>query len=241
MLNEIRRIISAYSIFRQAFGKHKNKVIVMTLLGFASGLMGGIGIGAVIPLFSFIIKTGSENTDPISKLIAAFFSFIGLNYRLRYLIILIGLLFAFKSIFLFLANLINYRAMVDYEKETRQEIFEHVIKADWPHLLKQKIGHLSTVVLDNISAASALLNNISVAILFITSLITYAIVALNISLYITLLTFAIGSALFIILMPLFKRIRRFSQKGVDVFKDASHFLSQHIIGAKTVKTMAVEK
>lgn len=241
MLNELKKILRAYEIFKRAFGKHKNKVIVMTMLGFAGGLMGGIGIGAVIPLFSFMIKTGAENTDPISKLIATIFSTLGIHYRLRYLIILIGLLFAFKSIFMFLANLISYRAMVDYEREARQEIFEHVMKADWPHLLKQKIGHLSTVIMDNISAASALLNNISVAILFLTSLITYAIVAFNISLNITLLTFVIGFVLFIILRPLFKSIRLFSHKGVAVFKDANHFLNQHIIGAKTVKTMAVEK
>lgn len=241
MFDSIRKILKAYSIFKQAYYKHKNKVIIMTLLGFASGLMGGIGISAVIPLFSFVIKTGPENTDPISKLIAGLFSTLGIQYRLRYLIIFIALLFLFKAIFTFFANYLNYRASIDYEKETRQEIFEHAMKADWPHLLKQKVGHLSTVTMDNVNSASALLTNISITILFLTSLIMYAIVALNISLNITLLTFAIGFLLFIFLRPLFKKIRQVSHESVGVSKDANHYLNQHIIGAKTVKTMAVEK
>ena len=241
MFDVIRKTIRAYGVFRKAFYRHKNKVIVMTLLGLASGLMGGIGIGAVIPLFSFVIKTGQQNLDPVSKLIAGLFSTLGIQYRLRYLIILIGLLFVFKAIFLFLANYINYRASIDYEKETRQEIFEHAMKADWSHLLSQKIGHLSTVIMDNINSASSLLTNISIAILFLTSLITYAVVALNISLNITLLTFALGLLLFVILSPLFRKIRQLSYGSVAVSKNANHYLNQHLIGAKTVKTMAVEK
>lgn len=241
MFNGIRKILKAYSIFKRAYYKHKNKIIVMTFLGLASGLMGGIGIGAVIPLFSFVLKTSPENTDPISKLIAGLFSILGIQYRLRYLIIFIALLFLFKAVFMFVANYINYRASVDYEKETRQEIFEHAMKADWPHLLKQKVGHLSTVVMDNINSASTLLNNISIMILFLTSLIMYAVIALNISLNITLLTFAIGFLLFIFLRPFFKKIRQVSHESISVSKNANHYLNQHIIGAKTVKTMAVEK
>ncbi|OGN05679.1 MAG: hypothetical protein A2831_00670 [Candidatus Yanofskybacteria bacterium RIFCSPHIGHO2_01_FULL_44_17] len=241
MFNGIKKIIRAYGIFKQAYSKHKNKVILMTLLGFGSGLMGGIGIGAIIPLFSFVIKDRPENLDPISKMIGGLFSLVGIQYRLRYLIIFIGLLFLVKAVFSFWANYLNYRASIDYERETRQEIFEHAMRADWPHLLKQKVGHLSMVVMDNISSASSLLTNISMMILFLTSLIMYAVIALNISPKITLLTFAIGFLLFIFLRPLFKRIRQVSYESVGVSKDATHYLNQHIIGAKTVKTMATEK
>ena len=241
MFNGIRKIIRAYGFFKQAYYKHKSKVILMTLLGFASGFVGGVGIGAVIPLFSFVTKNSPENLDPISKLIAGIFSILGIEYRLRYLIIFIGLLFLVKAVFSFWANYLNQRAAIDYEKETRQEIFEHVMKADWPHLLKQKVGHLSTVVMDNLSAASALLTNISMVILSLTSLVMYAVIALNISYKITLLTLAIGILLFFCLRPLFKKIRLLSNENVIVSKEANHYINQHIIGAKTVKTMAVEK
>ena len=241
MFNGIKKLVKAYALFRRAYYKHKNKVIVMTLLGFASGLMGGIGIGAVIPLFSFVLKTGPENADPISRLIASFFSVVGVEYRLRYLIIFIGILFIFKAAFMFLANYLNYRSSIDYEKETRQEIFEHAMKADWPHLLKQKVGHLSTIVLDNINSASSLLTNLSMTILFLTSLIMYAVIALNISPKITLLTLAIGFVLFLFMKPLFKKIRQLSNESVIVSKEANHYINQHIIGAKTIKIMAAEK
>lgn len=241
MFDGIRKLIKAYGLFRRAYYKHKNRIIVMTLLGFGGGLMGGIGIGAIIPLFSFVIKIGPENADPVSKLIAGIFSTLGIEYRFRYLIIFVGLLFLIKAAFSFWANYLNYRATIDYEKETRQEIFEHAMRADWPHLLKQKVGHLSTVVMDNISSASSLLTNISMIILFLTSLIMYAVVALKISPKITLLTFAIGFLLFILLRPFFKKIRQVSHGSVGVTRDATHYLNQHIIGAKTVKTMAVEK
>ncbi|HEY4506885.1 MAG TPA: ABC transporter ATP-binding protein [Candidatus Paceibacterota bacterium] len=241
MFNGIKKIIKEVRILKKAYYKHKNKVIMMTVLGFGSGLVGGIGIGAIVPLFSFVIKEHPEEADPISKMIAGLFSFVGIEYRLRYLIIFIALLFLFKAVFNFLANYLNYRAAVDYEREARQEIFEHAMRADWPHLLKQKVGHLSTVVMENINSASALLNNISLMILFLTSLIMYAIVALNIALDVTLLTFVLGFLLFVCLKPLFKKIRKLSHEGVIISREANHYINQHIIGAKTIKAMAVEK
>jgi len=41
----------------------------MTAIGFVSGLMGGIGIGAVIPLFSFVInKNAPGASDKVSEI-----------------------------------------------------------------------------------------------------------------------------------------------------------------------------
>ena len=77
MFGFISKIFSSITLFRAAFYKYKKKMALLTILGFLSGILGGIGIGAVIPLFSFI--SGQEGVladDPISKIFSRVFSFI---------------------------------------------------------------------------------------------------------------------------------------------------------------------
>lgn len=240
MPSSIKKVFLAYNLFRRAFYKHKSKIVLMTFLGLISGFLGGIGISAIIPLFSFIGGASNQDTDQITRITQQAFDLLHVEYKLSFLILFIALIFIFKAIFLYLANYISYKSAIDYEKQTRQELFQHVLRSDWPHLLTQKIGHLSTVILDDVNSGSSLLIGISITILFATSLITYAIVAFSISVPITLVTFAIGITLFLILMPFFKKIRQLSKDGTIINKIVAHHVNQHLQGAKTVKAMAVE-
>lgn len=240
MTSGIKKVFFAYNLFRRAFYKHKSKIALMILLGLISGFLGGIGISAIIPLFSFIGGTASSSTDQVTRIIQKVFSVLHIEYKLSFLILFIAFLFVFKAIFLYLANIINYKSAVDYERQTRQELFQHVLRSDWPHLLTQKIGHLSTVILDDVNSGANLLTGVSIIILFMTSLITYAIIAISISALITLITFAIGIVLFLILMPFFKKIRQLSKEGTATHKIVAHHINQHLQGAKTVKAMTVE-
>ena len=240
MFQSIKKVFFVYNLFRRAFYKYKSKITLMTLLGLISGFLGGIGISAIIPLFSFIGGASNQDTDQITRITQRAFNLLHIEYKLSFLILFIALLFIFKAIFLHLANYINYKSAIDYEKQTRQELFQHVLRSNWPHLLTQKIGHLSTVILDDVNSGSSLLIGISVTILFAASLITYTIVAFTISAPITLVTFAIGIILFLILMPFFKKIRQLSKEGTAINKIVAHHVNQHLQGAKTVKAMAVE-
>ncbi len=241
MTRYLSKIFSSINLFRRAFYRYKRAILVLTGLGFLSGILGGVGISAIVPLFSFVSDRGDEVSDPITKIFKGFFSILGIEFSLSIVIITLVLVFVFKAVFLYIANLINARVALDYEAGTRRELFKHTLMANWPYLIDRKIGYLSQTVVEDVNTSAGLLTSISMVILSLTSLVAYTIVAFGISFYITLITILIGMGMFLFLKPLFYRIRKLSKKVVLISKEASHFINQHLIGSKTVKSLAVEE
>ncbi len=235
----INKVNIAVRLMREAFARHKSKIITMTILGFVSGALGGIGIGAVIPVFSFITNKATPN-DAISRYIQTFFAYTHIPYNLSVLLTMVICIFIGKAIFLYWANYINSRLCVDYEEETRKELLIQTLGARWSYLLDQKIGFLEAIIRDEVYGSSSILMNITNIILAATSLITYALVAIAISIPITALTFALGIFLFFLLKPIYYRVRKLSQRFAETTKLVYHHINEHIIGIKTVKSMAIE-
>src|SRR3989344_9383318 len=133
MFNFIPKIFSSITLFRVAFYKYKKKILLLTMLGFLSGILGGIGIGAVIPLFSFISGQGGVLAgDPISKIFIRVFSFIGIEFSLFSVVVVLVLLFVFKALFVYAAHVINARSFSEYEVETRRELLKNTRLAIFP-------------------------------------------------------------------------------------------------------------
>lgn len=236
----IDKLSYAIGLIKDSFWNYRFKFILMVILGFISGLFGGIGIGALIPLFSIVTDKKGAETDTISKIIEKFFSILHIQYNVFFIIAFIILVFVLKAIITYFTYYTNQKIASDYEKQTRSKLFEMTIKADWPYLLEQKIGYLESILAQDINTSSRILTSLNLLIMVATSLIMYAIIAFNISAPITALTFGIGLILFFLLKPLFYRSRRLAYDASIVSKQVSHHVSEHMIGAKTVKTMAAE-
>lgn len=233
------RIFTIIKLSKQAFGKYKLQIIVLTVLGFVSGLLEGIGINALIPLFSFAAGDGKGGDDIISQTIERFFLYFNINFSLKYLLIFICLLFVFKAIVLVLCNYIKVRITADYEEQTRNDLLEKTLKADWPYLLKQKLGYLETVLMTDVRMAALLLQQISGIIMIFTSLLMYVLIAINISVYITLITLILGLVLFLFLKPLIYKTKVVAHQTSIINKQVAHYVNENIIGIKTVKAMFV--
>lgn len=225
---------------RDAFGKYKFQIVILVVLGFITSLLEGIGINALIPLFSFILNDGAGD-DLISRAIASFFSFINISPSVIYLLIFISVLFFLKAITTVIFDYIKIYITSDYEEKTRGTLLSRILESDWSYLLKQKLGYLETVLMIDVRASAVLLRQISAAIMQITSLLIYALVAINISPTITLLAFVIGAVLFLLLKPIIYKIKLSAQKMTDINKEVAHFANENIVGIKTIKGMAVEK
>ncbi len=240
-MEALNKIFGVIGLFRKAFSRHTKKLALMTFLGFVGGFLGGIGVGAIIPLFYIITKQSGTGTDPISQILSKSFEYLHLPLSLSSIITLMVFLFAAKAIFLYVANYINSRIYADYELEVRERLFKKTLEADWPYLMHQKAGYLNHILMGDIGGISGALNNISAAILVGTTLITYAIVAINISIPITLTALGLGFVLFLFLKPVFYKVRKLASKTSETNKKLAHHVNQHIAGAKTIKSMSLEK
>ena len=106
----IKKILHGLRLLKDAFGGYKWQIITLTMIGFLSGLLEGVGANALIPLFSFITGGGKAD-DFISRSIEKFFDFIGLDFSLTYLLVFIAVLFIAKAIVLFIGSSAVYHPL----------------------------------------------------------------------------------------------------------------------------------
>ena len=223
-----------------AFGAYYPHLFVIIVLGFFASLLEGLGISAIIPLFSFVTGGGGAAADTVTQIFSGFFGLIGLPYTFRFLLLFVGILFIVRILALFAIQNVTARIVFGYEQDMRERMFGATLKSSWPFLSMQKVGHLDQLLITNTTTASQFFGIFSTAVLIITKTIAYIVVALNVSNIIALLSFIVGAVLFFILLPLFRMNKKFSTEAEELNRSLAHFVSQHISGMKSVKSSGVE-
>jgi len=231
--------VSVYKLFYHGFGSYKRKLSLLIFIGFFGSLLDGVGITAIIPLFSLVNKTPSTFDSAILRIIKIFFANLNLNFSLRYLLIFICALFILRGGILFLGNYIKIKITFDYEQRTRTHLFSLLLKASWPFLLKQKLGHAETVLMTNVRFCSLLLDHLSLIATTIASLVVYVFIAFNISYTITALTLLLGILIFYFFKPLFRNTKIIAHDVEDINKDIAHFINESVVGLKSIKASLV--
>ncbi len=234
------RLKNIFSLLNEGFGQYKPQIAVLIVLGFLSGLLEVIGVNAIIPLFSVIADNHNQDFDVISQAIRWSFDFLGIPFSLAYLMAFIIGMFILKSLATILFNYIQIKIVSDYEQRTRDELYRKTILGRWPFLIHLKMGYLETVLLNDIGQNTFLLKYASQTILLLTGLVMYAFVAINLSPIITLSAFALGGVMFLFMKKFVYKTRAVSQRYADVHKEINHFISQHVLGMKSVKAMHAE-
>jgi len=237
----IQKILSIVKLARVAFGKYKWRILFLTILGFISGLLEGVGVNALIPLFSFAFGEGQGSQDFISRQLEKLFAIFDVSFAVNSLLVFIIALFIVKALFTFLVNYLGTRIVSDYQIRTRVELFRKVLGAKWPYLLQQKLGHLENVLMQDISSATTLFSQISGIFTMLASLVVYLLVAINISASITVFTLALGGVLFLALYPVMARVKGVAFERSLLHKDIAHLINENTVGMKTVKTMRAEE
>jgi ABC-type multidrug transport system fused ATPase/permease subunit len=233
------RIKLFFELFRTAFWDYRWKIVFLTILAFFGGLLEGVGINTLIPLFSFIAGDGQGGTDIISKTIKKIFLFLHIPFTLKYLLLLIISLFFLRSVFTIVFQYFHIKIITDYEEKTRAKLFAKTLNASWPYLLKQKLGHLESILMTDIQIGKSILSAIVSITMILLNLVVYIFIALNISVPITAFTLVVGGMLFFIIKPLMRRSRIVGRETSKAIKLVSHFINQNVLGLKTIKSMMV--
>ncbi len=237
ILIDTHRLANILKLAHQAFFKYKKQIGILTLLGFLGGLLESIGVNALIPLFSFATKNKDYGSDIVTNFIEKIFAGLNINFNIRYLLLFVCLMFVLKAVMLIISSYVSIKITTDYEKATRSDLFKKTLAADWPHLIKQKLGYLENTVMIDVQYGATMLQQLSDIIMVITSLMMYILIAINISPFITLITLLLGACLFFLFKPTMYRIKTNAEKIGQYNKNISHFINESIVGIKTVKAM----
>jgi len=226
-----------WSLFRG----YRKYIAVMGVLGILSGLVGAIGINALIPLFSFFADgETSAGTDFVSRFIKKSLLAAGIPFTLPSILALICVLFILKAAMLYVFDYIKIHIKTKYQQDMMNDVFKKSLYADWSYLMKQKIGYLETVIRTDVAVSARLMDVLSALLITVSNLTVYTVVAFNISQAITVMTLAIGLALFLALKPLLALTRKYSKETEELNKKVARHINEHISGIKTIKANGVE-
>lgn len=231
---------SIFQSFKISFGAYKARIFLLTILAFASGLLDVLGLGAFVSVLSLALKQQEVTPDYISQFLAEIFSFLNLDLRISYLLTIISLLFVLKAVVVFVFGFITTRISNDYERDKRNYFYSQTLKADWPYLLKHKIGHLENFIMLQIKFASRFLVVASGVILNVCSFLVYIVMAFNLNAVVTIVALLMG--LFILLASKFfvKRTQAYAKEQFGLWHGIAHEINENIVGLKTIKALRVE-
>lgn len=240
MENILTRIRNAARLFGQAFSGYTPQFLIIIAVGFFASLLEGLGISAIVPIFSFVTGGGGVAGDPITAAIMRLFEFIGVPYTFRFLILFVGVLFVVRIISLFAIQNITARIVFGYAQNMRERILRSTLEARWPFLSVQKVGHLDQLLSTNTVNVSQFFGIFSTLVMIFTKTVAYLLIAVNISPVIALLSFVVGGLLFFGLKPLFGWNKAYSTEAEELNRRLAHFASQHVVGMKTIKALRAE-
>ena len=222
------------------FGSYKFTIVLVAFLSLIGALVEGIGINAIIPLFSFITTAGADPTDSISHMTKNAFALFHVQYTFRNIFILIICMFIVKTAVFFVGQYLTLAAQVSYERDRRKDIMRITMESDWAYLSKQKLGHLEQTLIMSVEQGSKFLIHTSSLLLAVGSLVVYSVLAVNISVIITVLTLVFGAIIFYSFKPLFRLNRNNSALTLKEYKNLAHSINENILGLKVIKASVVE-
>lgn len=236
----ITKIGSVTRLLKRSFGRYIRAFAVMVVLGLAGGLFEAIGIATVIPLFAVLTGKAVEGTGRISRLIAWFFGVLHIPLTAPFILGFGISLFIIKGVVQFMVRYLNARTVGMFEERMRRSLFRRTIRAQWPFLLRQKAGHLESILLYDVEMGTSILNTLANTIITITTFAAYTVIAFSLSIRVTFATLVVGGLVFWAFKPVFYRIRKKLSEAAGIQKELNHHVAEHMLAVKAIKAGAIE-
>ncbi len=222
------------------FGGYQRHLFLLVILGAFGAILEGIGINAIIPLFSFLLGDATlASADFITNAIRQSFEFIGVPFSFRFLLVFIATLFLARAIVITLFTYIRARITASFMFREMNLLLTNTLQAKWGFLSTQKAGYLQNTLFWDVRQTTSLFDAVAQFIQSSTGFIIYFFVALSISSTVTLITLAVGAVMLFVLRPLVRKTMVLGEEKSGLEKSFANYLIEHISGLKVVMASGV--
>lgn len=213
----------------------------MSALGFISGIMEGMGVGSIIPLFSLVDENATAGADTFSQVVREAFAFLDVPFTIKFLLFAISMMFLLKTVFFLASSYISAVVINNYRVDVRRRLFSATLGANWQYLAKQKIGYLEQNLTTGVDNSAGMVQHMSSLLMNVFVLLIYVLLAMNVSVTVTLLSLGVAFISFVVLKPFFYRTRAISKDVDRWYRSLAHHIGQTIVGIKSIKAGAAEQ
>lgn len=229
-----------FKVLTRTFGGYQRHLFLLAGLGVFGAILEGIGINAIIPLFSFLLgDTTLASADFITNAIRQSFEFFGIPFSFRFLLVFIAVLFLSRAVVITLFTYIRARITASFMFREMNLLLTNTVQAKWGFLSTQKAGYLQNTLFWDVRQSTSLLDAVTQFIQSSTGFVIYFFVALSISSTVTLITLAVGAVMLFMLRPLVRKTMILGEEKSGLEKSFANYLIEHISGLKVVKASGV--
>ena len=204
----------------------------------AAGLLEGLAISLLLPMLSVLRIAGSDESNQV---FSSVFHVLGLNVTFSSVASLMGTLVLMQSAAVLGHSRLSSTIQSKYLRLIRQEIFSHIIQADWPFLMNRSAGALlNSVTIEPIRAASAV-NTIVQLTRALAAAATFVAIAVVLSWQLTLILLLCAGLIAILLHPILQRSQTL---GGELSLERSRvfgWVNEVFNGVKLIKATAAEE
>ena len=224
----MRELIHYFKIFYTWVG---NKLFLFAFAVFTTTIVESIGFTIALP----IIEYGSEKTSKFSNIIYGFLENLGFEVSIISLVILIAIIFMFKSLIRLTQEIIVLNIVYKFMRDLRFDLVEQYRKMKYNHFINTKIGYFNNLITTEINSTISAFNRFVGIIVMTVSIAVYLFFALFFSWEVSLLAIFTIVCFYILFIPINSKIRRLSRILVRANSKLQNSFIQFILNFKYLK------
>jgi ATP-binding cassette subfamily C protein len=218
------------------------KAVFSLGLGILLGLTEGVGLFMLIPLMEIVgIGGHSDKGEGVAAFIGQVMGTFGVPLTLFSVLCVYVALIALQSFASRLSQVINAELVSGYTCFLQNRIYAVLAYADWLSFLRLRVADIAHVLAVEARRVGIVTQQLLQLVGLVVLSLVYVVVALTISVPMTMAALACGLVLVLILRPFDQRAGHTGKAVQAHLKNQFHEMSEHLAGMKIAKSYGMER
>ena len=228
------------ALIRDAYAVAGWRLPLLVVVTFASALLEGATIAALLPLLAKSAGEQGGASDAVSRFLEGLLAFLGLPSTTGGVAVLIGVLILFSAVVFLYQAYLSSRLQTNYVASWQHRLFSAFFTADYSFFRSRRAGDLIASAVtepQRLGGAFYQANLIVTSILYI---VVQVVIALLIAPVVVALLVGVGCLLFVVTRGLVRRALAHGREMTAVNADFQADAGELMAGAKFVKATSTE-
>ena len=226
--------------FARAYPRH---TLVMLLALLLAGLVEGISLTALLPMVNIAMSggTGRASGSGIGQVASSALGYLGIAPTVTSLLMVMLAGVLLKSVLMLVADRKVGYTVAHVATDLRLALLRALLETRWEYYLSQPMGSLANSAATEVMRASQAYLHGSLAITYVVTSVVYAAVALLVSWQVSLIAFAAGCLLLVLLHHWVRKTKKAGRQETALLQSLLARLTDSLQSVKPLKAMGREK
>lgn len=221
-------------------GRKLASVVILFVMGLAA-LLEGVGITALLPLLSIAPDGSLASESTVSSYIEGFFTYLGVDFSIGWLLFFIALLITFKSALLFGCVLYVTNFSTQIMTHVRKRLLHALRSAKWSFYISRKNSDYIAAIIAESQLASTTYTQLCLMFSEAVQIFCYLFFSCVLSLPTTVAAILVGGGVFLSLNRFISITQKASLERQEKMQMLTHEFSGAIAGMKPIRAMGCER